>query len=211
MAILYSSQPNGTDGIDAQMTSAYSNSNYGTDTENTLGRSVGGAEYCRGLIKFDLSKGTNPPPANAIVKSANLYIYVFQYNTSQTWYLYKILRDWVELQATWNVWKTGSNWTTGGCASIGNDRENTVLGSASITSTGTKTIAINASGLAVIQGWIDGSIANYGWLLKDAAETGINRYYTSDHATESYRPKLEIEYVLPRGVAGVFLSDYGVM
>lgn len=70
----------------------------------------------RGLIRFDLSS----IPAGTAITSATLEMYYQDKMGSadpvgKTLMVYKVTRtDWVEGQATWNVYKTGSSWTTAG-------------------------------------------------------------------------------------------------
>ena len=52
----------------------------------------------------------------------------------------------------------------------------------------------------LVQGWIDGSIANYGVVLKDIDETttkACKGFYASDWGTAGQRPKLVISYFDP--------------
>ena len=52
----------------------------------------------------------------------------------------------------------------------------------------------------LVQGWIDGSIANYGVVLKDIDETttkACKGFYSSEWTYGPRRPKLEISYYDP--------------
>lgn len=63
------------------------------------------------LISFPL--GSITEPANA-----RLFLYLYDFRkeaTGKTIQVLKLTRpDWVESEATWNIYKTGSNWTTAG-------------------------------------------------------------------------------------------------
>ena len=197
----YTTQPDETDGIDTYMTDDAATTNYGTNAEMNIGAGAGGS-IKRTLLKFDLTKGTNPPPASAIASSAVITLYLNSEASSSavTMDFYKVLRNWVEGQATWDVYSTGNNWGTAGCADTTTDRENTILAQLSLSATeaaGSKNITLNAAGLAVLQGWIDGSIANYGWLAKTSSEAANTRYLfaTATDATAGNRPKLVVEYI----------------
>jgi hypothetical protein len=203
----YTTQPDGTDGIDTMLNEQLPTTNHGTETVTSVGYNTSSSNKRRGLLKFDLSKGTNPPPSTATASSAVITLNCSTYNVTRTLATYQVLRDWVEAQVTWNIWKTSNNWTTAGCGSAGNDYVNTDLGSVSVTGTGTVTLTLNAAGLAIVQGWIDGSIANYGLLLKHTAETTErNVYDSSDNATAGNRPQLVIEYTTP--AAGTFVAKF---
>ena len=69
----------------------------------------------RPILKFDFSA----LPANATITAAtlNLYFYAYtNYNAAgRTYWAYELTQtEWVEAEATWNSYKTGSNWTTAG-------------------------------------------------------------------------------------------------
>jgi len=69
----------------------------------------------RDLLEFALSD----LPAGATITSATLRLYYFFYSgldpAGYTAVAYKLTRtNWVESEATWNAYKTGSNWTTAG-------------------------------------------------------------------------------------------------
>lgn len=69
----------------------------------------------RGLVEFDISS----IPDGATITEATLEMYYEEYHTSdpvgKILMVYKVTRtDWVEGQACWNDYKTGTTWTTGG-------------------------------------------------------------------------------------------------
>lgn len=53
-----------------------------------------------------------------------------------------------------------------------------------------------------VQSWL---AANYGMRLQCQTGVGDQIWFSSDHATAAYRPKLVIEYTLP-GSGGIFQS-----
>jgi len=69
----------------------------------------------RAILEFALSD----IPAGATISSATLRLYYWFYSNNdpvnKAVWAYKLTRtNWVELEATWNAYKTGSNWTTAG-------------------------------------------------------------------------------------------------
>ena len=191
----YTSQPDATDGIDTFIDDSATSTNYGTETRIAVGEWNSGSSVCRGLLKFDFTKGTNPPPSNVTVLSATLYLYAVQdlTNNVRTIRAYRVLRNWVEGQATWNVYSTGNNWGTAGCSNTTTDRLATDMGNTSVANPPTDiTISLDT---ATVLGWINGTINNYGMLLKVDTETDDQTGWgSSDNATAGLRPKLVVEY-----------------
>lgn len=171
--------------------------NYGTDTTAS---GIGEQDNAEGavkrfLIKFDLSS----IPSSATITSATLSVWVLQeYSaTARDYKVYRVLRNWVEGEVTWNSWKSGSAWTTAGAGSNGNDIDSgTAWATTSFSgeATGTeKQFALNTTEFKKL---IDGTYTNYGWIIK--AETELDDahlIYTSEEATQTTRrPKLVVEY-----------------
>lgn len=175
--------------------------NYGTDTAvsgiGEQNNDVG--VYKRFLIKFDLS--SIPASANITSATLSLWIQADYSSNARDYKVYRILRNWVEAEATWNSWKSGSAWTTAGAGSNGNDVD---LGTAWATtnfsateSVGTeKTFALNTTEFKKL---INGTYTNYGWLIKSDGEADdAYLIYTAEEAVETTkRPKLVVEYVVP--------------
>lgn len=196
-------QPNETDGYDTSLSQINPNTNYGGDALLYIGESNVATNKRRGLIKFDLSS----IPSNAIISSVVLSLWVVAdvSSNARDYKLYRVLRDWVETQATWNIWKTSNNWTTAGCGSDGNDADlSTVWATCSFTATETdnteKQFVLDATGLAEFTKWVDGTNPNYGWLIKP--DTELNDGYNMDSsssATAEQRPKLVVTYTAGGG------------
>jgi hypothetical protein len=176
--------------------------NYGTTDPIIIGYGSATSTILRALYRFDLSLGTNPPPAGAVVQSASITLNCSAAPVARTLAFYQCLRAWVEAQATWNIWKTSNNWSTAGAASDGNDYASTELGSLMVNSTGSKVITLNASGIAVVQGWINDPSSNCGFVARHTAETtGNNSYDSAENGTAGNRPLLTIEYTPNRNLS----------
>jgi hypothetical protein len=170
----------GTEGIDGAVSTANPSTNYGGLFYSVVGNSV--SAIGRNYIEFK----PLTIPANARVVYANLKLY--QYATfgtdNFTIGLYKITGDWDESTITWNLQPTSST-----------DAEITINITAGVTTWKSWDI------VALVQGWLDGTINNYGVVLKDTDESSVDTYvyfWTSDYTTDTTkRPKLEIVYYIP--------------
>ena len=170
----------GAEGIDSTMQTALPYINYGSLTMALVGNTV--SSILRTYIKFDLST----VPANARITDADLRLY--QHDTfgsdNFTIGLYNVTGDWDESTITWNLQPTSST-----DAEITN---NITAGATTWKSWDIDTL---------VQGWLDGTITNYGMMLKDTEETLVSTvtyFYTSDYTTDTtLRPKLEIDYYIP--------------
>lgn len=114
---------------DTDMNSNAATSNFDTATILNSGESDSVANQVRRiLLKFDFSS----IPSSAVVVSATLELYAIQDRTSNTrikrWY--RVKRNVVSDQTTWNIFSTGNSWQTAGCDGA-NDRESTDIGSLS--------------------------------------------------------------------------------
>lgn len=98
---------------DTHIRSSLATTNYGSDTGLTIfDRS---SDKIRAILEFSLS-GLY---VGATINSASLQLYYYGYYNNdpvgKTVWAYKLTRtDWVEAEATWNIYKTDSNWTAAG-------------------------------------------------------------------------------------------------
>jgi len=176
-------KPDGIEGKDSFVSSAVPDDNYGDLTYGFLGSSVDSPSiFIRGYFQYDLST----IPSTAVVTSANFALY---YATSGLadlpLGLYKVLEEWDEAIISWNNQPTCST-----------ESEYT-LTIYSGSTTGLYKHWYNLTDL--IQGWLDGSIVNYGMMIRDADESSLDTmaWVGSSEADEEYRPKLTINYYIP--------------
>jgi hypothetical protein len=180
--------------VDTYISDVNPTTNYGTAAVLYVGELNVGANILRTLIKFDLSS----IPSGALINSATLSFYTTgdYSDTDRTWAARRLKRDWVEAQATWNIYSTGNDWSTAG-ATHTDDSDLTNMGEATVANN-----LVNGSEIqfaltaSEVQKMIDGTYANYGWLIKikgaelnDSYELG-----SSGNGTSGLRPKLVIEY-----------------
>ena len=186
-------QPNAAAGMDVFLHKHYPTNNYGAEPDLRIGERNTHVDYViRTLIKFDLSG----LPADAIISSAVLSLWCVTDKSShaRTFRVYRVKRDWVEDEATWNIYSTGNNWQTSGAAGA-NDREATDIGTRAFTATE----ALNEfKAFALTPVTKAGLDLGYGWILKaDTESDDMYIFDSSDQATAAQHPKLVIEYTLP--------------
>lgn len=183
-------QPDATAGEDTPLISSTPTRNYGGATGASVGRTTS-TTLSRFLLKFDLSS----LPDSAILDSSILTLYQTQTNSNpNTIEIFRSKRAWVESQATWNVYATGSSWQEAGGFGA-DDCDATVIGSLAFTGSetaGYRDFVLTPTTKA------DLDFGN-GWLLKatDEVTASAHRAFnTSDVSTAAYRPKLVIEYTV---------------
>ena len=156
----------------------------------------------RGLIKFDLA-GILPP--NAIVQSATLSMYLWGLEDmgSGDWVdvgVYDVgnWRDWVETQATWNVFKGATYWSQAGCENAPWDRDADYRSTRYFDRNSATGIYYDWDVTASLQEWVSGQGTNNGLLLRgwrhdNVASEGI--LLGTRNASLGVRPRLTINYI----------------
>ena len=210
--------------------SSWPNTNYktynygGTSTVEVNGRS---SRNEHALLKWDLSD----LPDDATVDAASITLNVTA-ASGNVYYLYDMIRTWVEgtnttgasssSSANWNTYNGTTSWGTIGARNTTSDRNNSNLWDATNTSynaTGSKTVPLNSSGVAVLNGWLDTPGSNYGVTIQryDVGDDALI-FSSSEAATQANRPKLNIHYCVPPtgptittvGTLSAFSSQPGV-
>lgn len=170
----------GAVGKDAAISSSIPTNNFGNETYSWVGDFSG--TITRLYIQFNLSS----VPVNARIVDADLLLYqYFTFGGSDfTIELLKINNSWDESTISWDLQPT---------------RSSDPIITSSITAGVTTWNSWDIDDL--VQGWLDGGIANYGANLKDTHETSGNTmayFYTSDYTIDTTkRPKLVISYYIP--------------
>lgn len=153
-------------------------------------------------IRFDLS---GVIPSGSVIQSATLSVWLYQVvdMTSGDWlevgpYRLRDYRDWVESQATWNVFKGTTYWSTAGCENTSWDRLSSPDSYLYFYNTSTVNTYYNWNVTASVQAWIAGA-QNHGWLLRAVEHDGGNEglSFNAKESAEAYRPYLTIVYEAP--------------
>ena len=191
-------QPDATAGKDAMVYTYAPTTNYGTYTLHRAFRWTIGGQWntIRSYIEYDLSS----IPTNAIVTNADLYLYGDGHNPlsgSNAVYISTASGSWSESTIHWNN-QPGFSTT---------DQK-----SLAQTTSSTQNDLVDVT--THVQSMVNSPATNYGWCmhLQDEASNNYRdrRYGTSDHATASKRPKLEVTYVLPMSLSvNVTHSNFG--
>jgi hypothetical protein len=114
------SGPAGSAGVDTNVRLSQATTNFGTATELFVGVTNGADKIYRSFLAFNLTG----IPSGAIITDCRLTLNVTQRTNPTAGHVRRICGEhWLdgdgqgENQATWTIWRTGSNWTTAGAAS----------------------------------------------------------------------------------------------
>ncbi len=101
---------------DTYLSQGGADTNYGTSADLKVGKYTNW--NCTSVLTFNLA--SIPMPFTVI--GARLSLYTTYADGAGTLAIARLLRtDWVEAQATWNIYKTGSNWGTAGALNASTD------------------------------------------------------------------------------------------
>jgi len=155
------------------------------------------------LVRFDLPSWVHDSSVTIHGAKLGLWVYgLVDLGMSYDWvnvgaYRVNPNRDWVDSQATWNVFKSSWNWSTPGCEHTSFDR----VATPDDTLTFTKNSAINRYYEWTVTGSVNawkGGAANRGWNMRvsdydGGPEEGISVNLTESSSAE-YRPKLWLDW-----------------
>ena len=168
--------------------------NYGSALLFWCGYDGGVEHILRSLLEFAVDWGTDIPTGSTI-NSAVLSLLAQQYYGSSDTYTVSRLRrmDWVEGEATWNIYKTGSNWGTAGCGSTSTDYYTADAVGIAFSTTGWKNWTITNQVKSA-----QSSSINVAMRISGTKTSGTTNYkwyaLSTNHSTSDSRPKLVIDY-----------------
>lgn len=150
------------------------------------------------LLRFDISD----IPADAVIKEAQLTLYLSNEPSEVLAVsLYAMNRPWVDTEANWTQAAQGVPWAVAGVGSAGVDYDPTPISTLSVQAKGF--YAFNVKSL--FEQWLTGVVPNHGLLAvgpRFGGSGSVHYNFGSAEALEtSYRPKLEIAYMLPAAVS----------
>lgn len=144
----------------------------------------------RAVIHFPV---TTYIPPGSIINSAILYLdcYADASNGTGRMKIYKTTSSWGELTVTWNTQPS---------------YDSTVLTYTDIANGYTGVVTFSDF-TALVQGWLDGTISNYGFFTRITETTTDNendkhfKFRSRDYTTQANRPRLVVDYTPVGGAA----------
>jgi hypothetical protein len=187
---------NGYDGCEDTLIDGYysatRDTNYGNRETLTSDNGYGITEYYRkrGIIKFKIfEREGGLLPNDAVITKAELTLYKADDYGSHLVSAYRLLKDWKELETTWNEVVTGETWSIPGAGEEGVDRSAKLTEFTAAGAIGFQTFDITP----LVEGY-DQGLENKGWLFTQPTQMSLivpSSEYTEDPAK---RPKLTLTY-----------------
>jgi len=148
-------------------------------------------DFAATLVRFQL-----PPdiPPDAAVTQATLSLYVAGRSSASSMMapVYRLLRPWDPMDATWRVAIGNTNWTAWGANGPARDRAVDPCDQIELNSTG-EWAHFDVTGPAQL--WVSDPARNYGVTVRGADTTGVEyRFHSSDYSTIALRPILTLTY-----------------
>ena len=152
---------------------------------------VGNKQLYASLLRFDLSQ---IPPQSEVV-SAAIDIYATGWSgAAVSISAFRVLRDAIHDQTTWNLAAAGNPWEVPGANSVGSDRAGLAESTVN-AATVLRWYSLDLTALA--QQWVDGSLANNGVLLRGGSPTSSAGFYfaSANHGNTVLRPRMVIAWI----------------
>lgn len=145
--------------------------------------------------------GISNIPSNAIVSAATLTLKrVNSATPAKDVEMRRLLASPTFASVSWNNRSAGTPWGTAGALGAV-DSDPTIVVTASAPTGSNTFMHMSSAGLvALVQGWVNGTIENHGVLLKLVDETPSGQeadFYATDEATNTQRPFLTVTYDIP--------------
>ena len=178
---------------DAEINAATPTANAAYVAEANIVRGGSGGSH-RAVFWFDFSS----VPAGKMLKTAKLQLTIANNpGLSKTMAVHRVSqasnRKWDETQVTWQVFKTGSNWTAAGGDFVAQASD-----TQAVTDTAPAGTVLTFNVLADAQSFSGTPATNYGWLLKDPLDStnnsGEHLFIATRENTTSTPPKLVLTY-----------------
>jgi len=147
----------------------------------------------QGLVRFDLSS----MPAGSTVNQAVLRVYAYNRDKLGSYDLevYRVLRPWADVEATWQRATQVDSWGLPGAEDTSTDREANPVAMQNVSQLNTW---YEFDITSLVNAWLADPRANYGVLLRGRGGLPlIYHFAAANHPTISLRPQLVIDYTAP--------------
>jgi len=176
---------------DVFVLSDYATTNFSYNNYIQVGKYNQNNSIARSFLSFGLANF-----AHRDVNSVKLRLYLMgddYASANGTLNVYRVYRNWVESQVTWNIYSTGNNWGTAGATGAEDSGE--LMGTVNLSDPPTAGyIDINLD-VTIFQNMIDTVYKNYGFLLKNTGENGDTFQFRSNrYRAGLYAPLLVIDF-----------------
>ena len=148
------------------------------------------------VLRFDVTS----VPKQAQLTSARLELYLAESGADYSDMraeVYRLLRSWHEMAATWNRPVAGQTWAQPGAQGAGTDYHATLIAATTVQAPG-RWYAFDVT--SAVQTWLTDPASNYGLLLQANAASNTKNFeerFASREATDATkRPKLIIDYLV---------------
>lgn len=145
-------------------------------------------------LRFDLAS----IPRGSVVSGVELTVNVTNPTSRAGYLLFPLARAWSESQATWRTATSGGAWGTAGARAT-SDRAATSVATLIPTVNGKYKVALNASGVAAVQAWVNDPSKNFGFVLDAVDNMDGLAFDSSEAAVAQNRPALTVAFEAPQG------------
>jgi len=180
---------------DAELRQASPTSNFGAATVCGADGDDGSGVDKSCLFYWDVSS----VPSTATVTSASVTLRIVD-GSSNSYDIYEVLRSWNESQTTWNNATSTVSWQTPGA--FGTTERGAIVGTITGSTNTTKTVTLNAAGIARVQSWVNSPSANAGLIVAHATNSNGLDFASSEASTAANRPLLRVTYDTGGGGSG---------
>jgi hypothetical protein len=131
-----------------------------------------------------------PVPDGAVIQSATLKLYKQYYDG--TFGLYRLLKPWVEAEATWNSARAGVLWAVPGADGAGTDYDAVADATAA---GGFNPGWVSFDVTTRLRSWSTASTPNHGWRLRSLTGGNSKQFVASEYTADpTLRPTLTVRY-----------------
>jgi hypothetical protein len=190
----------GSASFDCNILSAHASTNYATAFQWFVGEDNTAVEIARALIRCpDLHN-----LADVLDQYDLVTFYIFARLSSKlaansrTFRVYRLLRDWDLTTATWNNYSTGNAWGTAGAGNTTTDYDGAAEVAATVFNTGDAVNTVKSFSMdpTIMTQMIDGTLPDYGWIIK--ADTELNDAYLMHSGNAASQNNAPIFYAVLR-------------